>query len=120
MSIQSELKNLFPKHIIRQATRLEPEKVDALAVNKAAGALLHLKGKPTEQVALVLDQPAQYKAHWRFLRVIGNGGKHARALEKALELEVAPTFIEAAAVNLGKRLGVAAPDRMDMIIVIHH
>ena len=53
MSIQSELKNLFLKHIIRQATRLEPEKVDALAVNKAAGALLHLKGKPSEQVALV-------------------------------------------------------------------
>ena len=53
MSIQSELKNLFPQNIIRQATRLEPEKVDALAVNKAAGALLHLKGKPTEQVALV-------------------------------------------------------------------
>ena len=53
MSIQSELKNLFPPNIIRQATRLEPEKVDALAVNKAAGALLRLKGQPTEQVALV-------------------------------------------------------------------
>lgn len=53
MSIQSEIPNLFPRHIIRQATRLEPEKVDALAVNEAAGALLRLKGQPTEQVALV-------------------------------------------------------------------
>ena len=53
MSIQSEIPHLFPHHIIRQATRLEPEKVDALAVNEAAGALLRLKGQPTEQVALV-------------------------------------------------------------------
>jgi len=53
LSIQSELKNLFPANIIRQANRLEPAKVDALAVNKAAGALLRLTGQPTEQVALV-------------------------------------------------------------------
>ena len=53
MSIQSEIPDLFPQHIIRQATRLEPEKVDALAVNEAAGALLCLKGQPTEQLALV-------------------------------------------------------------------
>ena len=53
MSIQSELKNLFPPNIIRQSKRLKPERVDALAVNKAAGALLRLKGKPSEQVALV-------------------------------------------------------------------
>ena len=68
MSIQSELKNLFPKHIIRQATRLEPEKVDALAVNKAAGALLRLKGKPSEQVALVNTlQPSTAAALCRWL-----------------------------------------------------
>ena len=68
MSIQSELKNLFPKHIIRQATRLEPEKVDALAVNKAAGALLRLKGQPTEQVALVNTlQPSTAAALCRWL-----------------------------------------------------
>ena len=53
MSIQSELKNLFPPNIIRQAKRLEPELVNAVAVNKAAGALLRLKGQPIEQVALV-------------------------------------------------------------------
>lgn len=68
MSIQSELKNLFPKHIIRQATRLDPEKVDALAVNKAAGALLRLKGQPTEQVALVNTmQPSTAAALCRWL-----------------------------------------------------
>ena len=68
MSIQSELQNLFPKHIIRQATRLEPEKVDALAVNKAAGALLRLKGKPSEQVALVNTmQPSTAAALCRWL-----------------------------------------------------
>ena len=53
MSIQSEIPNLFPPNIIRQANKLEPEKVDALAVDKAAGALLRLKGNPMEQVALV-------------------------------------------------------------------
>ena len=68
MSIQSELKNLFPPNIIRQATRLEPEKVDALAVNKAAGALLRLKGQPTEQVALVNTmQPSTAAALCRWL-----------------------------------------------------
>ena len=68
MSIQSELKNLFPQHIIRQATRLESEKVDALAVNKAAGALLRLKGQPTEQVALVNTlQPSTAAALCRWM-----------------------------------------------------
>jgi hypothetical protein len=68
LSIQSELKNLFPQNIIRQATRLEPEKVDALAVNKAAGALLRLKGQPTEQVALVNTmQPSTAAALCRWL-----------------------------------------------------
>ena len=68
MSIQSEIPHLFPHHIIRQATRLEPEKVDALAVNEAAGALLRLKGQPTEQVALVNTmQPSTAAALCRWL-----------------------------------------------------
>jgi hypothetical protein len=53
LSLHSELKALFPPNIIRQAERLNPDRVDALAVNEAAGALLRLKGKPSEQVALV-------------------------------------------------------------------
>ena len=53
MSIQSELKNLFPPNIISQSKRLMPERVDALALNKAAGTLLCLKGKPSEQAALL-------------------------------------------------------------------
>jgi len=53
LSIQSELKNLFPPNIIRQSKRLKPEQVDALAVNTAAGALLRLKGRPEEQARLV-------------------------------------------------------------------
>lgn len=53
MSLQSELKSLFPPNIIRQSKGLEPEHVDALAVSKAARALMRLKGKPVEQVALV-------------------------------------------------------------------
>ena len=57
MSLHSELKNLFPSSVIRQAKRLEPELVDALAVQEAAGALLRLKGQPTEQVALVKAMP---------------------------------------------------------------
>jgi len=68
LSIQSELQNLFPPNIIRQANRLEPEKVDALAVNAAAGALLRLKGQPTEQVALVNTmQPSTAAALCRWL-----------------------------------------------------
>ena len=53
MSLHSELKRLFPPDTIRQSKRLEPDRVDALAVQEAAGALLRLKGQPTEQVALV-------------------------------------------------------------------
>ena len=68
MSIQSELQNLFPPSIIRQATRLEPDKVDALAVQEAAGALLRLKGQPAEQVALVNTmQPSTAAALCRWL-----------------------------------------------------
>ncbi|MFC7411635.1 hypothetical protein [Hydrogenophaga atypica] len=53
MSLQSELKRLFSPPVIRQSKRLKPDRVDALAVGEAAGALLRLKGKPTEQIALV-------------------------------------------------------------------
>lgn len=68
MSINSELKTLFPPNIIRQANRLEPDRVDALAVNAAAGALLRLKGQPTEQVALVNTmQPSTAAALCRWL-----------------------------------------------------
>lgn len=68
MSIQSELKNLFPPNIIRQSKRLKPERVDALAVNKAAGALLRLKGQPTKQVELVQAlQPSTAAALCRWL-----------------------------------------------------
>ena len=68
MSIQSELKNLFPPNIIRQSKRLKPERVDALAVQSAAGALLRLKGKPTEQVDLVNRmQPSTAAALCRWL-----------------------------------------------------
>jgi len=69
LSIQSELKDLFPPNIIRQSKRLKPEWVDALAVNKAAGALLRLKGKPSEQVALVNTmQPSTAAALCRWLK----------------------------------------------------
>ena len=68
MSIQSEIPNLFSPSIIRQATRLEPGLVDALAVQEAAGALLRLKGQPTEQVALVKTmQPSTAAALCRWL-----------------------------------------------------
>jgi hypothetical protein len=68
LSINSELKTLFPPNIIRQANRLEPDRVDALAVNAAAGALLRLKGQPTEQVALVNTmQPSTAAALCRWL-----------------------------------------------------
>lgn len=53
MSLHTELKTLFDKATIRQANKLEPEQVDALAVKEAAGALLRLKGQPGEQVELV-------------------------------------------------------------------
>ncbi len=68
MSIQSELRTLFHPNIIKQSKRLKPERVDALAVNKAAGALLRLKGKPTEQVELVNTmQPSTAAALCRWL-----------------------------------------------------
>ena len=53
MSLQPELKNLFTTATIRKSKKLEPERVDALAVKEAAGALLRLKGQPVEQIELV-------------------------------------------------------------------
>lgn len=68
MSIQSELKRLFSPDTIRQAKRIKPELVDALAVQEAAGALLRLKGQPNEQVALVNTmQPTTAAALCRWL-----------------------------------------------------
>ena len=83
MSLQSELKRLFPPDNIRQSKRLEPERVDALAVQEAAGALLRLKGQPTEQVALVNTmQPSTAAALCRWLAdpsfwgLVGNITRH--------------------------------------------
>lgn len=53
MSLQSELKALFPASIVKLARRLVPANVDAAEVHRAAGDLLALKGKPEEQVELV-------------------------------------------------------------------
>lgn len=83
MSLQTELKRLFPPDTIRQAKRLEPGLVDALAVQEAAGALLRLKGQPTEQVALVSTmQPSTAAALCRWLAdpsfwgLVGNITRH--------------------------------------------
>jgi hypothetical protein len=68
LSLHSELKTLFDKATIRQAKKLEPEQVDALAVNTAAGALLRLKGQPEEQARLVQTlQPSTAAALCRWL-----------------------------------------------------
>ena len=68
MSLHTELKTLFDKATIRQAKKLAPEQVDALAVNKAAGALLRLKGQPAKQVELVRAlQPSTAAALCRWL-----------------------------------------------------
>ena len=83
MSLHSELKRLFPPDTIRQSKRLEPDRVDALAVQEAAGALLRLKGQPTEQVALVSTmQPSTAAALCRWLSdpsfwgLVGNVTQH--------------------------------------------
>ena len=83
MSLQSELKRLFPPDTIRQAKRLEPERVDALAVQEAAGALLRLKGRPEEQARLVQTlQPSTAAALCRWLAdpafwgLVGNITQH--------------------------------------------
>jgi hypothetical protein len=53
LSLHTELKTIFNQDTIRQAEKLEPQMVDALAVKEAAGALLLLKGEPSKQMALV-------------------------------------------------------------------
>lgn len=68
MSLQTELERLFPPDTIRQSKRLEPELIDALAVQEAAGALLCLKGQPTEQIELVnAMKPSTAAALYRWL-----------------------------------------------------
>jgi len=68
LSLHTELKTLFDKATLRQAKKLEPDQVDALAVNTAAGALLRLKGQPSKQVELVQAmQPATAAALCRWL-----------------------------------------------------
>jgi len=63
--------------------KLELERVDALAVNVAAEALLHLKGRPEEQVRLVQAlQPSTAAALCRWLAdpsfwgMVGGISKH--------------------------------------------
>lgn len=53
MSLRTDLEVLFGKATLSQAQRLRPEDVDALEVEKASGALLHLRGQPEGQMALV-------------------------------------------------------------------
>jgi hypothetical protein len=53
LSLHTELGSFFSAKAIRQSKRLIPERVDALAVKEAAGALLRLKGQPSEQIDLV-------------------------------------------------------------------
>ena len=62
MSLHTEIKRLFSANTIQQSKRLKPELVDARAVQAAAGALLRLKGKPAEQVALVKTMPSSTAA----------------------------------------------------------
>jgi len=68
LSIQSELQTLFDKATIRKAKWLAPSRVDAPAVQAAAGALMRLKGQPSKQVELVQAmQPATAAALCRWL-----------------------------------------------------
>lgn len=83
MSLHSELKNLFTTDTLRQSRRLELERVDALAVKEAAGALLRLKGQPLEQARLVQTlQPSTAAALCRWLAdpsfwgVVGGINRH--------------------------------------------
>jgi restriction endonuclease Mrr len=83
LSLPTELENLFGKKIMGQAKRLRPESVDAPAVQKAAGALLHLKGQPERQVDLVRSMtPSTAAALCRWLAdpafwaVVGGISRH--------------------------------------------
>ena len=53
MPLNNELNALFSPSVRCQALTIEPEAVDALAVQEAVGALLRLKGKGAEQVSYV-------------------------------------------------------------------
>jgi 7-cyano-7-deazaguanine synthase in queuosine biosynthesis len=46
--------------------------------------------------------------------------EHARALEEALKLEMAPAFREAPLVNFRQCFRVSAPDWVDMVFVAAH
>lgn len=83
MSLPTELENLFGKKIMGQAKRLRPEAVDAPAVQKAAGALLLLKGQPERQVDLVRSMTPSTAAalcRWvadpAFWAVVGGISRH--------------------------------------------
>lgn len=51
--MQHELHNLFGPTLMSEAAAINPDTVDALAVSKAASALLHLTGQPERQIELV-------------------------------------------------------------------
>jgi hypothetical protein len=53
LPLNNELNALFSPSVRCQALTIEPEAVDALAVQEAVGALLRLKGKGAEQVSYV-------------------------------------------------------------------
>ena len=53
MPLNNELNALFSPSVRCQALTIEPEAVDALAVQEAVGALLRLKGKGAEQASYV-------------------------------------------------------------------
>lgn len=83
MSLHTELQIFFDKSTIRQSKKLEPERVDALAVKEAARALLRLKGQPVEQARLVqtLKPPtAAALCRWlsdpAFWGMVGGVGRH--------------------------------------------
>ncbi len=83
MSLRTELENLFGKKIMGQAKRLRPESVDAPAVEKAAGAILLLKGRPERQMDLVRSMTPSTAAalcRWvadpAFWAVVGGVTKH--------------------------------------------
>ena len=68
MSLHTEVQTLFNQDTIRQAEKLEPGAVDALAVKQAAGALLLLRGQPSKQMELVNTmQPSTAAALCRWL-----------------------------------------------------
>lgn len=83
MSLHTELKTLFHKATIRKSKKLEPARVDALAVKEAAEALLRLKGQLVEQMALVANMVSSTAAalcRWlvdpAFWGLVGGISKH--------------------------------------------